>query len=123
MVPLRGDLHGGDHDSTPVEVTVVAPAPGATEWTPTAECGTVLLSVENAQPSGISYQWQSSPDDTFASPTDLGTAATQSVSPGTTTWYRCVVTCDLSGSTTNSTPLELAPVAPIPGAALSSAPS
>lgn len=54
--------------------------------------------------SGITYQWQSSPDNiTYTN--IAATGATASVSQTAATYYQCIVTCSASGLSANSTPL------------------
>jgi hypothetical protein len=87
-----------------------SPAPGATTG-PASICPgtTFTLGIENVSTdSGISYQWQSSPDgsswnDAPGTSTGQGYTTTQAVD----TWYRVQVTCDAAG-TTASTPLLVA---------------
>ncbi|MEZ5108373.1 MAG: GEVED domain-containing protein [Bacteroidia bacterium] len=82
------------------------PTPGATLSNRPLACAstTINLSLENVTPgTGVTYQWQSSPDAGFATPTNLGTAETQTATQTATTYYRCLVTC--SGNTGISTPV------------------
>jgi len=82
------------------------PAPGATLSDKALACSstTINLSLQNTTPGlGVTYQWQSSADVAFTTPVNLGTAATQTATQTTTTYYRCLVTC--SGNTGISTPV------------------
>ncbi|MEI2758857.1 MAG: GEVED domain-containing protein [Bacteroidia bacterium] len=82
------------------------PTPGATLSDKALVCSstTINLSLQNTTPGlGVTYQWQSSADVAFTTPVNLGTAATQTATQTTTTYYRCLVTC--SGNTGISTPV------------------
>ena len=96
-------------------------------WTPPASCmGTPVggTTVSTANPacsgvsftlsltgatigSGITYQWQSSPNGSGY--TDIGGATnpTYTTSQTTATYYRCRVTCTASGQSANSTGLQI----------------
>ncbi|HRF81561.1 MAG TPA: hypothetical protein PL070_15905, partial [Flavobacteriales bacterium] len=87
------------------------PAPGNTLASISSGCSgfSSALSLQNNTPgSGVSYQWQSSPNgvDTW---TNVGTNNATYTTPAltTTTWYQCLVTCSTGPSTVNSTPVEL----------------
>ena len=79
------------------------PNPGNTLSSVANSCsGTSFnLSLQNATTgTGVSYQWQSSPDG--SSWTNFGTdAATQSVTQSSATYYQCIVTCAGSPGTSN----------------------
>ena len=81
------------------------PTPGNTISSTALTCSgsNFNLSLQNATSgTGVSYQWQSSPDG--SSWTNFGTSASsQSVSQTTATYYQCLVTC--SGNTGTSTPV------------------
>ncbi len=84
------------------------PAPGDVTGSPSFACDGVsyTLGLQNATPGlGVTYQWYSSPDN--ATWTALGTALTQVVSQSATTYYRCGVTCTVSGMTGSTTTLQL----------------
>ncbi len=94
------------------------PAPGNTLATVTSGCPgvTTTLSLQNnTAGSGVSYQWQSSPNgvDTW---TNVGTSAATytSGSLSTTTWFRCEVTCSTGPSTVASTPVQIVVSEPAP---------
>ena len=88
--------------------------PGNTLGSPDASaCGSTSLSMQNPG-SGVTYQWQSSPDNVSYTNVPNATGPTQSVSPSVPTWYQCVVTS--GGTSGNSTPLLVQPIAPAPGA-------
>lgn len=87
-----------------------APAPGNTLASATSVCAgsNVSLSLQNATlGSGVTYQWQSSPDG--GSYTDIA-SATSSTYTGVfnaATYYQCNVTC--AGTTTASIPVQVTP--------------
>lgn len=58
---------------------------------------------------GITYEWESSPDNTFASVTSLGAPSMSQmmpVYPGATQWYRCKVVCN-GGTPDYSAPVQV----------------
>jgi len=83
------------------------PAPGNTVASSNPACSGVnfTLSLQNTTPgTGLTYQWQSSPDGTTW--TNVGTSTpTYTTSQTTATYYRCQVTC--SGNTGTSNPLQV----------------
>ena len=92
------------------------PAPGNTVASISTGCSgfSSTLSLQNSTPgSGVSYQWQSSPNgvDTW---TNVGTnnATYTTAALSTTTWFQCLVTCSTGPSTVNSTPVELSVAEP-----------
>jgi hypothetical protein len=116
---------GTSNSSTITLSSTVKPASGLTyTWTPPA-CsgtpspgntisssststpnGTVGLSLQNnTTGNGVTYQWQSSPDNFTW--TNFGTSASTQTSPSITSnvWFRCIVTC--SGSNGTSTPIQI----------------
>ena len=85
------------------------PAPGNTVSTLASVCpGTnFTLSLETlTDGTGVTYQWQSSPDGTTWSNISGATGATYTTTLTAATYYRCNVTC--SGNTTASNPLQVA---------------
>ncbi len=62
--------------------------------------------------SGLSYQWQSSPNN--ATWTNIGgaTSTTYTASPTTSTWYRMVTTCSNSGLSASSISVQVVVTAP-----------
>ena len=91
------------------------PAPGNTVSTVAAACSGVnfTLSTQNATPGTVvTYQWQSSDDMAFTTPTNLGTAATQITSQTAAKWYRCNVTCSVGPVTVASNPVQVTMDAP-----------
>jgi Glycine rich protein/GEVED domain/Secretion system C-terminal sorting domain len=81
---------------TPTAGSAVSTAPGST----TATSFTLSLSGATAFTTGITYQWQSSPDNTTWTSVTGQTNATYTVSSGftSTTYYRCIVGCSAGGS-------------------------
>ena len=68
--------------------------------------GTVNLSLQNTTTgTGVTYQWQSSPDNSTW--TNFGTSSSTQTSPPITspTWFRATVTC--SGNSGISTPIQI----------------
>ena len=99
----------------PISVTTdPCPCPGApalanTVSSTAAACPnapfTLSLDVSYTNLTGITYQWQSSADQAFTAPVNLGTGATEFVFAGqtTATYYRCIVTCSSGPASTPST--------------------
>ncbi len=56
---------------------------------------------------GITYQWQSSPDNSTWTNVGGATSTTYSTTQNSTTWYRCVVTCTNSLQSATSTALQV----------------
>jgi hypothetical protein len=86
------------------------PAPGNVTGAPAFACDGVnyTLGLQNATTgTGVSYQWYSSTVSNAGPWTNLGTAATQSVSQSVTTWYYCDVTCVTGPTTGASNVLQL----------------
>ena len=86
------------------------PAPGNTLAAATSVCtgSNVSLSLQNATlGSGVTYQWQSSPDG--GSYTDIASATSSTYSGvfNAATYYQCNVTC--AGTTTASAPVQVTP--------------
>ena len=85
------------------------PAPGNTLSTLASACpGTnFTLSLQNlTDGTGVTYQWQSSPDGTTWTNITGATNATYTTTLTAATYYRCNVTC--SGNTTASNPIQVA---------------
>ncbi len=114
---------GADEFFPPACGAVNAGSVSATDNGPFCGTGSSTLSFTGVVSGvGLSYQWQSSPDNTFATPTNLGTAATQAVTPGIgTTFYRCTVSCSDDGSTSTTSPDFSLTVYPIPTAIINEA--
>lgn len=86
------------------------PSPGATLSTESTVCPNeqFTLTISNYQSnSGISYQWQTSPDNSPGSYTNINgaTSASRLQSQTSAKWYRCKVTCDNTGAVTESGPI------------------
>ena len=84
------------------------PAPGNTLSSANPTCPSVNFNLSLQNPtagSGVSYQWQSSPNG--SSWTNIGSAtnSTHSISQTVTTFYRCNVTC--GANTTASNPIQI----------------
>jgi len=85
------------------------PAPGNTLSTASTVCPGIsfTLSLQNGTAgSGVTYQWQSSPDGTTWTNITGATNASYTTTLTATTQYRCNVTC--SGNTGTSTPVTVA---------------
>ncbi len=93
---------------TPPVPCTGTPNPGNTLATANPACSGVnfILSLQNNPAvSGLTYQWQSSPDGITWTNIAAATSMNLSISQTATTWYRCNVTC--SGNTATSTALEV----------------
>jgi len=77
------------------------PAPGNTLANLTYACSTESfdLSLQNTfSTAGITYQWQSSPNNSTWTNISGATAETHTRTQSTATWYRCNVTCNAGGT-------------------------
>jgi hypothetical protein len=87
------------------------PTPGNTLAAPNSVFAgqtTVLTLQNNTSGTGVTYQWQSGPSSTGPWTNITGaTSYTYTATPTATTWYRCVVTCTNSASSTPSTPVQV----------------
>jgi hypothetical protein len=103
---------GADEFNGQVVYTCATPAPGATISTPSTICfgQSVTLTLTSATAgTGVSYQWQSSPDGVLPYTNILGaTASSLTITPTGSTFYRCTVTCRNGPVSTNSTPVQVA---------------
>jgi hypothetical protein len=85
------------------------PTPGNTLSSTALACNGVgfSLSLQNSVAgSGVTYQWQTSPDGlSYTNASGVSTDASYSASQTTATYYQCVVTCAGSGQSTTSTPV------------------
>ena len=91
------------------------PSPGNTiaSVNPVASGGTTVLSLQNTTTgSGVTYQWQSSSDNSTWNNISLATSATYSASPTAATYYRCNVTCSGNTGASNSVLVTLTYCAP-----------
>lgn len=86
-----------------------APTAGTATASPTAlTCGsstTVLSLSGNATGCGITYQWQSSPNNSTWTNISGATSATYTASVTASTYYRCLVSC--GGSSSPSTSIQV----------------
>ena len=97
-----------------------APAPGNTIASVASACIGVPfnLGISNTVTGiGISYQWQSAPDNggtpgTFSNISGATSNTLSSSLTGGSTWYQLAVTCAGSGQTTNSTPVLVSQTPP-----------
>jgi len=96
-------------DIQPYVLCAGQPTPGNTLASVSSTCAGVpfTLSLSSLTPGvGVTYQWESSTDPSFPSPTLLGTNATQQVaSQSVATYYRCLVTCTNSSLSDYSIPV------------------
>jgi subtilisin-like proprotein convertase family protein len=82
------------------------PAPGATNSSVNPVCPGVNFTLSLATPgSGVTYQWQSSPDGTTWANITGATNATLTTNQTAATYYRCNVNCGANQGT--STPLQV----------------
>lgn len=85
------------------------PTPGNTLSSTALACNGVgfSLSLQNSVVgSGVTYQWQTSPDGlSYTNASGVSTDASYSASQTTASYYQCVVTCAGSGQSTTSTPV------------------
>ncbi len=110
-------LSGNPVNSTPVQVTVTAPDPGATTGPTEVACVPAELGIENAQVAGVFYSWESSTQgDVDANYIIVGgSAATFSAPVTEPTWFRCRVECPGTGLFTYSNALLVTPDVPNAG--------
>lgn len=114
------DLNGDDSFGGEVEdydITLVAsdpcigtPTPGTTIASPTLVCSGSNVNFSLEYPdvgAGATFDWQSGPGSGGPWTSTGGTNNTYSAAVNTTTWYQCVVTCTLSGLSSNSTPVQV----------------
>lgn len=103
---------GADEFNGQVVYTCTTPAPGATISTPATICfgQSVVLALTTATSgTGVTYQWQSSPNGILPYVDISGaTSSTLTTTPTGPTYYRCKVTCKNGPVTTNSTPVQVA---------------
>ncbi len=104
---------GQTYTWTPSSGCSGTPAPGNTLSAVTTACASVpfSLSLQNSTSgTGVTYQWQSSPDNITYTAISGSTLSTASVSQTAATYYRCVVTCTTNSG--NSTPVLVGMSAP-----------
>jgi hypothetical protein len=81
------------------------PTGGSTIATPSTKCAseTSAISLSGATiASGLTYQWQSSPNNSTWTDITGATSATYNSSATASIYYRCVITCTISGLSANS---------------------
>lgn len=106
--PAKNFTTGLTYTWTPPNPCTGTPNPGNTVSSVNPACSgiTFLLSLQNITTgTGVTYQWQSSPDNLTYTDISGATASTYSATQTVSTWYRCNVTC--SGNTGTSTPVQV----------------
>ncbi|MBL0342004.1 MAG: T9SS type A sorting domain-containing protein [Bacteroidetes bacterium] len=86
------------------------PTPGNTISTLAAPCTGINFTLTMASPTlgtGVSYQWQSSPDNSTWANIGGATNNALTTSHAAATYYRCEVTCSGSGQIASSNPLQV----------------
>ncbi|MCW3071408.1 MAG: hypothetical protein JWO44_1298 [Bacteroidetes bacterium] len=104
-------------NSTSVTVTINVPVGGTAAASASPICigGSSTISLSGASTSGITYQWQSSPDNSTWTNIGGATASTYVASPVTNTYYRCTLTCSAPASTVVNSTSALVTVSAAPG--------
>jgi uncharacterized protein YjdB len=96
------------------------PTAGTVTTTATAGCGTITanlgLTGQTDGFGGLTYQWQSSPDNATWSNISGATAKSVTITTVTTTYYRMNIGCTLSSSSATSATSMVLTVNPIPAA-------
>ncbi|MEN9999597.1 MAG: hypothetical protein RI922_2587, partial [Bacteroidota bacterium] len=105
-----GSVVGAGFDITVACVSPCSgtPTPGATTATSTQvfAAGSTTLGIATIQPTGTTYQWQSSSSASGPWTTIAGaTSATYLASPTAATYYQCVVTCAAASASAVSSPI------------------
>ncbi|UPK71780.1 gliding motility-associated C-terminal domain-containing protein [Chitinophaga filiformis] len=103
---------------TPAAACTGVPEAGTTATTATNVCGgnSFTLSLTgNTAATGLTYQWQSSADNTNWTNIPGANTAFLNRTQAASTYYRCVVTCTASGSSDNSTAVQVVSPALIHG--------
>ena len=106
---IATDIGADEFDGAP-SYTCSTPNPGQTLASINSIClgQTTHLTLENATPgTGVTYQWQSSPDNTTYSNILGATSSTYNATPSTETWYKCSVTCANGAETVVSTEVQI----------------
>lgn len=87
------------------------PTPGITQSTANPVCPTTTFTLSMSTPpsgfSGITYQWQSSPDGVTYSNIGGATSSTYATTQSVATYYQVIVTCTVSGMSATSIPLQV----------------
>jgi hypothetical protein len=110
-----GNANGWDATITCATSCVGTPAAGTANATaPACPAGTSVLSLTGGAASGcgISFQWQSSPDNATWSNIAGGTTSTYTASVSGTTYYHCTTTCSNSGISSTSTATNVTSTVP-----------
>lgn len=100
---------GATATSTTATVTISAPTGGTTLSAPlcVTSATTFTLSLSGNTSSGVSYQWQSSPDGSAWANIGGATASTLATTQASSTYYHCVITCTTGGATATSSNLQV----------------
>ncbi len=108
--PLASGSYTGYLSYATSNICSGTPTPGATTTTATTIClgGSVTLGVTTIPAgSGVTFQWQSSPDGITYTNIPTATANTYVATPTATTYYQCVVTCSAGPASGTSTPVQI----------------
>jgi hypothetical protein len=70
--------------------------------------GYSTISLSGSSSCGITYQWQSSPNNSTWTNIGGATSSTYTATVNTTTYYHCVLTCTVSASSSSSTSIQVA---------------
>jgi hypothetical protein len=101
---------GADEFDGKVVYTCTTPNPGNTVTSNNNLCygKSTTLSLQNATTgTGVSYQWQSSNDNTTYTNIATANSPTYSITPTEGMWYRCKVKCLAGPDSTYSTPIHV----------------
>src|SRR5665213_514734 len=117
MIQFKGISNGTGNDLYMDNVSILIPAAcsgtpvaGATasSFNPVTPNQSFFLSLPGADnTTGLTYQWQSSPDNTIYTNITGATNSTLTTSEDSATWYQCIVTCSNSGMSATSTPIQI----------------
>ncbi|MER3470004.1 MAG: hypothetical protein C4330_01385 [Chitinophagaceae bacterium] len=87
------------------------PTAGTAAANPTSAClgGTTALSLTGSSTgvSGLTYQWQSSPDNINWTNISGATTSNYTATVSANTWYRAIVTCSTTGNSQTSTSVQV----------------
>jgi hypothetical protein len=101
--PANGQVYRWTNGTVLCSGTPTGGTASASPSTTTCAALNTTLSLTGATVGcGISYQWQSSPDNLFWTNIGGATSLTYIATNSATTYYRCVVTCSNSGLSANS---------------------
>ena len=90
---------------SPCSGTPIAGSTVASSTTICAGSNVTLSLAGNSANSGLSYQWQSSANGTSWANASIDTIGTTQVYPSQSTYYRCIVSCN--GSSSTSSPIQV----------------